>query len=57
MYVEVTFSDHRVLTLSGMLGNADAGSLSKGWTGLLGQWSGLMGGKRGVSAKTGHHHM
>lgn len=51
------FSDHRVLAPSGMLGNADAGSLSKGWTGVLGQWSGLMGGKGGVSAKTGHHHM
>lgn len=57
MYVEVMFSDHRVLTLSGMLGNADAGSVSKRWTELLAQWSGPMGGKRGVSTKTGHHHM
>lgn len=36
----------------GMLGKRSA-DLSKGWTGVLGQWSGLIGGKPGVSSKTG----
>lgn len=35
-----------------MLGKRSA-DLSKGWTGVLGQWSGLIGRKPGVSSKTG----
>lgn len=48
---EAQFLDNSDLTLSDVLErkSVDAGSPSKGWAGMLGQWSGPIDGKMGVS--------